>query len=237
MPSTNRKKKRTARKALLLFLKRLRAGCGLYKDANEWYGHMKDLKGLLETYTDVLPKEPLEKVNAAMKLTDTTSAGLKRACKVLRYDLNSLIKKLPRFSWIGSVAVTGLVTVAVVAGAAAVYWQMTKVKVTIKNENCSNIPIAESIPQEINGTFKKFGVKLPLWIITNGQETFNVPPVGVRVEAHGSSLALTLFDRSFSVPLPERVQSITFNDRELLEQETDIDLGSQKKHTVVVRCD
>lgn len=52
-------KKKKARKAFLLYLKRLRAACKTLNTADEWYSLMRDLADLLQEYAPVIPPRPM----------------------------------------------------------------------------------------------------------------------------------------------------------------------------------
>lgn len=184
---STREKKRKARKALLLFLKNMKRSCSMYGTAAEWYGETKRLKAILEQFTDVLSKDQLAKLNAALEPLDLTNKGISMTCKILKKDVKGIAKKLPMLGSGSAVLVKGLVTVAVIAGGASIFWQTQKVKITVTNQDCSNIPVARNVPQDVTKLLKTLGLKLPLWIATNGSEVFYVPPVTLSVSSSISS--------------------------------------------------
>ena len=234
---STRDKKRRARKALLLFLKNMKRSCSMYGTAADWYGETKRLKLILEQFTDVLSKDQIEKLNAAIEPTDLTSKGISTTCKILKKDVKGIAKKLPMLGKGSAVLVKGLVAAAIIAGGASIFWQAQKVKLTIVNQGCSHIPVARDVPQDVTKLIKLLGVKLPLWVATNGSETFMVPPVTLSARATDASFIFGFLGQSAQISLPARVTSITFNEREMLAStEVTIDLRERKAHTVVITC-
>jgi hypothetical protein len=209
----------------------------MYGTAAEWYSEMKRMKSILEQFTDVLSKDQLAKLNAALEPLDLTNKGIAMTCKILKKDVKGIAKKLPMLGSGSAVLVKGLVTVAIIAGGASIFWQANKVKLTIVNQGCSNIPIARNVPQDVTKLLKTLGLKLPLWVATNGSETFVVPPVTLSVDAANGYLGLEFLGQSANIALPSRVGSITFNGTELLGRSTDIQLKTQRAHTAVVICE
>jgi len=231
-----REKKRKARKALLLFLKNMRRSCSMYGTAQDWYSETKRLKSILEQFTDVLSKEQFAKLSAAMEPLDLTNKGISMTCKILKKDVKSIAKKFPMMGAGSAVLVKGLVTVAVIAGVSSIFWQASKVKLTVVNQGCSNIPVARGVPPDVAKLLKTLGMKLPLWIATNGSETFFVPPVTLSIDAMQDSLTIEFLGQSAYVALPSHVESISFNGGELIGKAVDIQLRTQRAHTAVVTC-
>lgn len=232
-----REKKRNARKALMFFLKRGCKACSAYSTAHDWYEEAKKVKNLLAEYSDVLPEKPLAKVNETLNLVDVTDAGVSKVCKVLKYDLKRLAKRLPILGGTSAFLVKGLVTVAVIAGAGSVLWSASKVKLTIVNENCTPLPIASKLPSGFADFMDRLGVNLPLWVVAGGRESFSLPPVTLAVSSSESSMDLSVLGQSIGFSLPNGISSITFNGREILNTETSLNFREQKNHTVVLRCE
>ncbi len=233
---STREKKKRARKALLLFLKNMKRSCSMYGTAQDWYSETKRLKSILEQFSDVLSKEQSAKLNTAMEPLDLTNKGISMTCKILKKDVKSIAKKFPMMGTGSAVLVKGLVTVAVIAGISSIFWQVSKVKLTVVNQGCSNIPVARGVPTDVTKLLKTLGMKLPLWIATNGSETFFVPPVTLSIDALQDPLAIEFLGQNAHITLPSHVKSITFNGDELIGKASDIQLRTQRAHTAVVTC-
>ncbi len=221
----------------MFFLKRGCKACSAYSTAREWYDQVKKVKEVLEKYSDVLPEPELSRVNSTLEMVDLTDSGVAKVCKVLKYDLKKLAKKLPILGGASSLLLKGVITIAIIAGGATVLWRANKVKLTIMNDGCTPVPIASKLPEGFGNFIDKLGIKLPLWIGTNGRETFSLPPVKLSVFSTGSSMKIETLGQSLDFTLPLGVTSITFNGREILGSQTDLNFREQKNHTVVVRCE
>lgn len=232
-----RKKKREARKALVFFLKRGCKACSAYGTVHEWYADMKKLKGVIEKYSDVLPEPELSKINNVLGMIDLADSGISNVCTVLKHDVRGLVKKLPMLSGASSLLLKGVLGVAVVAGGAAIVWNANKVKLTIQNNGCAPVPVTSKLPKGFAGFIDKLGIKLPLWIGTNGSESFALPPVSLDVRSSGRSMELRLLGQSMGFSIPTDVVSITFNSKELLGSDSTLNFREQKNHTIVVKCE
>jgi hypothetical protein len=164
-------------------------------------------------------------------LTDQTHEGITRACSVLQSKLVSVIATLPAGGLLAPIALTaaGIVTVLVVG--AAILLNVTSVTVNIHNVGCAPIVVAGNLPISLPG------MEFPAMVATNAVESATVPPVTLTTQFQNPNLLrASLFGAPLNFQLPARVTSVLFDNVELLAGTHTFDLGRQKQHALVVRC-
>ena len=228
----DKKKKRKALRAFLVFLQRLRAACKVMETLDEWHEATRELAGLLQEYGDVIPPERFQRIEEAMRPVDATRAGIKQACKVLGYEIEQLTKVLPAGGGFARVLIGGLVVVAVVVGAVVGYLEYTAVEVAIVNDGCSPIVLPGLLPISIPG------ISLPERpILPGGREKATVPRIRVGVDAtQADTVALIILGVSVPYRLGGDISSVRVDGVEILGQRTSIDLAQRREHELVVSC-
>ncbi|GAB4410183.1 MAG: hypothetical protein Kow00123_23720 [Anaerolineales bacterium] len=227
-----KEKKKTARAAFLLYLKRLRAACKLLNTADEWYSLMRDLADLLQEYAPVIPPDPYERIQSAMRPADTTRKGLKQACKVLDMEIERLLKHFPAGRAGGKILAGAFIAAAVIVGAAVIYGEATAVDITIVNEGCSTIILPGSLPFPIPG------VSLPSAPIpSGGSGSVSLPRLTVEVDAtQPGQVSVSVLGVAVPYNLGGDVVSIRLDGQEILGERVRANLGDRKSHELVVRC-
>jgi hypothetical protein len=126
----------------------------------------------------------------------------------------------------------GIVTIgaaAIVAGSKLLSNMAVEVKVS--NIGCG--PIGPFISKEVNIP----GLKLPNKAIVEGQDgLITIPPIKMIANLNrGDSQISTMgFKQAFG--LPSQYSEIIFDGQEMIGKETAVDLGSSKKHGLIIKC-
>jgi hypothetical protein len=226
------KKKKKARAALLAFLKRLRKACKVMDTAETWSDCIKELNGLLQEYQLQIPGVNLQRLRSAMELGEPNRAGIKKACKVLQFEVERAIDVLPAAGGLAAALVGGLIVVAVVVAAAVIYVERTAMDVVIINNGCSPIRLAGGFPIDLPG------LHLPREAIpSGGRAVVQVPRMTVHLDATGGDrVGLTVLGITRPFDIGRRATQILWDGRPLLGQRTTLNLGSQPQHELVVTC-
>lgn len=227
----DKKRKRKARAALILFLKRLRAHCGTFKKADEWYGFIKKyLNPLLDEYREEIPKEVLTKIKETENLADTTSEAANRACRNLGREIEKAVKMLPGGGSLGWLVT--LIAAAIVLGVLATYLNRSAITVIIKNEGCLPLTPIVYLPVKIPG------LELPTTPIpSGGQGTAKLPPVTFTVNnSLKGTIRLTALGMTLTFELSSGGIDVLFDGSSLLGRTTTISLIPSSTHTVIARC-
>jgi hypothetical protein len=227
-----KEKKKKARGAFMLWLKRLRAACKTIGTADEWYSLMKELTDLLQEYAPVIPADCYARIEKAMHPVDTTRKGLKQACKVLSLEIEDTIKCLHTGGSAGKVLGGTLLGLAVLVGAAFIYGEVTSVEIAIINDGCSTIVLPGELPIPIPGVSLP-GAPIP----PGGSETVSLPRLTVDVDAtQPGRISVGVLGASVSYNLGSELTSIQLDGQEILGQRVKVSLGGRKSHELVVRC-
>ena len=127
----------------------------------------------------------------------------------------------------GPLGIITLIAVGVVA------LKLTEVSVVIKNVGCEPIEPATSVSVNIPG------LMLPSQTIPAGGEAVaKLPPLRVRVDATGpSSVRLTVYGVKYDFSWKDRSMRLLFDGSALNGSSTDIDLGTNKQHTLIISCE
>lgn len=118
----------------------------------------------------------------------------------------------------------GIVTLV---AAGVVMLKASEVTVAIKNIGCGVLT-----PPSINVP----GLKLPGSVPEGGEIVAKMPPLNFTVDATtGSSARVTILGMPYNFEVGRRI-SVTFDGQEIMGKKTNIDLGSQKEHVLVISC-
>lgn len=123
-------------------------------------------------------------------------------------------------------AAKGPLGIITLVAAGVVMLKVTEVSVTIKNIGCDTLtPPSMSVP----------GLKLPGSIPTGGEAVAKIPPLSFTVDATNRNIArVTILGIGYNFPAGS--VRATFDGQELTGAKTDINLGSQKDHTLTIQC-
>ncbi|MBI4770003.1 MAG: hypothetical protein HY784_06205 [Chloroflexi bacterium] len=232
------RQKRKARKALLAFLRRLRKACKTFQKVEEWYEFVQQLEPLLKAHELALPAETQARLRQATRLTSAGREGISAACKVLQWEVEKAIALLPAGGALGALLGTlslllvgGLIVLAAIAGAAAVFLNATAVEIVIENHGCNPITFPANLPIP--------GLNLPGEPLLAGE--------AASARAPGIALDLSIGpDGSVDLALPAGLQvpitgrssfaSVNFDGEELVGRDTHVDLRSRQHHLLVLSC-
>ncbi len=227
-----REKKKKARAAFLLYLKRLRTACKALNTADEWYSLMRDLADLMQEYAPVIPADRYEGIQSATRPADTTRKGLKQACKVLDLEIERLLKHFPAGHAGGKILAGAFVAAALIVGGAFIYGEATAVDIAILNDGCSPIVLPASLPFPIPG------VSLPSAPIPpGGSGSVSLPRLTLEVDATDPHrVIVSVLGVAVAYNTGSDVASIRLDGQEILGQRVSANLGSSKSHDLVVSC-
>jgi hypothetical protein len=169
-----------------------------------------------------------------MQLTDTSRAGLKKACRILQSELREVIGILPAGAALLPVLIGGLITVAVAVGALYAYVDYTAVEITIINNGCQPIAPVGRLPLPIDFP----GLDLPETTIpAGGSGTARVPRLKVQADGTQSG-TVSLTALGFTLPIGTGSQnpSITFDGVSISGRRVSLDLGERKQHEMILTC-
>lgn len=243
MPPKNsgdqKRKKRKARAALLVFLRRLRTSCKAIGSLDSWKQMTQELTGLLQEYAEVIPVEHSQRLTKAlasgeeaMRSGTAAHSGIGQACKVLENNLGRLIKALPAGGGLAGVVVGGFIAVAVIIGAIYGYLEYTAVEITVVNEGCSPIILPAELPVPVPG------LSLPGPILPGRSEEVKVPRLikGTVDAARSEDIVITVAGASVHYDLGRQISSIRLDGQEILGRRTFVDLSQQRQHELIISC-
>lgn len=126
----------------------------------------------------------------------------------------------------GPLGILTLIAVGVVA------LKVTEVSVVIKNIGCAPIEPAASVAVNIPG------LMLPNQSIpAGGSAVAKLPPLQVHVDATDrSDIQVQIYGMRYNFSGVSRSMRVVFDDKTINGSSVDINLGSQKQHTLVISC-
>lgn len=226
-----KKRQRKARHAILDFLKKLRKACETFKTADDWYKYLKQLESLLQEYEKELPAGTQQRLKDAIKLTDSSREGIKKACKVLQTEIGHVIEALPAGGILPTVLIVAVIVSAVAVGAMAVYFTLTAVPVVITNDGCVPLRPPQGIANYIPG------VDLPKQPILEGENaTAKAPPVTVNINAKRGTIIFTAMGIPLRFEIASKVTGIQLDGMPILDRSITVNLGDRKQHELIVTC-
>ena len=234
----NKKEKKKARKALMLFLKRLRRACEVIETADDWSGIVEDLDGLLAAHQLGIPFVSRQRLQSASTLASPTLTGVGRACDLLQLEVERAIKGLPAGGGGAGLAIVGaVIAVAVVVAGVVIAVNLRSVEVVIRNEGCGTISLLGSQLPIVEDVINTVGIELPDRIPTGGQESLRMPGLKIEIDAtEGSTAYLTIAGFRVPLELGHNVTSLELDGRPLLGRRTQVNLRELRQHELVVRC-
>lgn len=125
----------------------------------------------------------------------------------------------------------GLITLSAVAVVGVgLFLRQATTTVTIENVGCPPLTVPE-LP------FKIPGLHLPESPITPGAPaSAKLPALSVDVRASSSTISATILGQTGSYSLPSHVADVRFDNASLLNQTTELKLGSSRTHSLVIEC-
>lgn len=226
-----KKRQRKVRHAILDFLKKLRKACETFKTADDWYKYLKQLESLLQEYEKELPAGTQQRLKDAIKLTDSSREGIKKACKVLQTEILHVIEALPAGGILPTVLIGAVIATAVAVGAIVSYFSLTAVPVIIINDGCDPLHPPQGIANYIPG------LDLPKQPILKGEKaTAKVPPVMVDINAKSGTIIFTAMGITVPFEVPSEVTGAQFDGMPILDQSISVHLGDREQHELVVTC-
>lgn len=233
---TQKPRKRKARKALLRFVRRLRKICATLDTLDQWYQMVSEIHHLVQEHEQALPEEARERLERVTQITDTSLAGMKKACKLLQHELGEVIASLP-----GPILPT-IVTVPLLslAGTIAAVYIATAVigtvPITIRNNGCAPLlPPSSAIIQMLE-VFP--GVDFPREEIPDGGEAVaRVPAITVTIQTRGEMIVVRALGVAIQFPLPGTGYEVEFDGVPVDLIDFTIDLGEQKSHELLIVCE
>lgn len=234
-----KRKKRKARAALVVFLRRLRASCKAIGSLDSWKQMAQELTGLLQEYAEVIPAEHSQRLSKALASGEETMrsgkavrSGISQACKVLENNLGRLIKALPAGGGLAGLVVAGFIAVAVIIGAIYGYLEYTAVKIAVINDGCSPIILPAELPFSIPG------LSLPGPILPGRSEEVKIPGLvkGTIDATQSEDIVITVAGASVHYDLGRQIRSVKLDRQEILGRRTFIDLGQQRQHELIISC-
>ena len=113
------------------------------------------------------------------------------------------------------------------------------ISITVCNLGCPAIPLGEEMPEALRRELSDYGVAVPDWVETDDEKKISVPSVPVPMIAdvvEGNQLRIRFMDRPFLIPLPSTVDSVKFDDQEVLSGSVTRQLAENPSHEIVIQC-
>ena len=236
-----KEERKEARAAFRVLLRRLRGKCDTLDELSEWEELLREVDALLTEYQEVIPAGREQRVRDAMDLGEATVAGMQEACRVLRIEVERLVRYLGVAPALGTVATGALVVVAAGVVVVAVLSFIRAVDIAVYNHGCGTIPVGEMIEAPLSvdsGLLDVLGVDVPDAIPEGEPPTvISVPPVVMAIEyqPERSALMLEAVGRRQAFPIPPAT-AIEFDGQSVLESRREFDLRAGSEHELRIRC-
>lgn len=199
-------------------------------------------KKVIKLVADALPektkrqKKRKKALLLFLKYYKQLKSEVKRVQKLLKSQSgqqSSLADKTLATSKIAALAKGPLGTITIAAtiiAAGLIALKSVAVEVAIQNQGCDPINPQVSIPISLPG------LSLPSQTIpSGGKASATLPPLKFTVDARGQSVHLSAYSFNLNFAYSGRVD-ILFNGSSLINKNTQINLGSQKHHSLILRC-
>lgn len=231
MSKDEKKEKKRARKALVVLLSKVKVSCGTFKDAEDWYGFIKQYADpLVKEFDQTLPSGFKDSYKKVKSLVDPSKEGIIEACKLLQSDLAKVIKQLPAGSVFSGIIKSVFIVGAVGAGLTIAYLNYNLVKITIYNKGC------QTINPSVYSYVKIPGLVLPSSPIENGGEgVVKLPPLKFEINISGNNINLSAFKMNLNFNFSRNID-LVFDGESLMVGKTQLDLGKSKEHKLEVIC-
>ncbi|MEW6716315.1 MAG: hypothetical protein AB1345_02255 [Chloroflexota bacterium] len=245
-PPTNqekpqRKRKKQAKKALLTFLRHLRRACTQFETLEKWIERVAELEELLSEYPDVFSKEQQKKLKEAAKLTNSTQAGIRAACKLLSMEIENVLAGMVIGGTATSVILGIFIVGAIMAGGVVAYLRFipSSASVVMINEGCPDIPVGEALSPMASGLLSTFNLEVPDTVYMNDQAEMEVPalPISLTLQFTApSTLGIRLGWFSIPLSLSSSVDSLQLDGEEVLTGSVSKGLREAPTHTILIHC-
>lgn len=238
MTREERRQRRKTRQALTFWLKRLRRAGRAWRTAEDWYKFMRRLEDWLQREGQHLTGEERLRLQRAMQLRDASSQGLATAGQILELQIEQVIAGLPAAGVAGPIVLGAFIVAALAIGGGVAYANATAVEVTIINQGCQPVRICQGVVPALDLLLGVVGGELPLNPIPDGaQGTMRLPAATLTLDGTQRGVLRVGF-----LGLPPAtigcgdVSEITLDGVSLLGRQSEIHLGDQETHQLVLRC-
>ena len=228
-------KKKKKKKLMVSFTslqKNLQRACGTFKNAKEWEKFIKEkLDPILKEFEDEIPHSLSEKLKKAAKLDSDTSAGLSKACKLLRSQLGKAIVAMSPVGILAILTKAIFLGGVVLVGAAIIYLRTSTVDIVIKNNGCDSIQPPPKLP------FKLPGISIPSEVITDGgQATATMPGITARVNTDATgNVRVTILGISANFIIPPGT-NVSFDGTDISGKDLEFNLKDLPQHELIISC-
>jgi hypothetical protein len=228
----SKQERRRARGDLLALLKRLRKLCDTFKTAEEWLEYVdKQVRPVLDRHQSALGADTTRGLREAARITESTRAGVRHACRTLRFEIEKVLPLLPAPVPLAVQVAAGiLIGAAALVGAGVIALNVMAVQLEVRSLGCElEMPAYySSIP----------GFSFPEVMPSDGTP-FEVSIISA-VELDTSQperIVLRLVGREEPFQ-PVRLRSMVLDEEvELMGRLTPLRLESGSRHTLVLRCE
>lgn len=227
-----KKRQKQLRKGLLAFLKRLRQACKSYESLADWNDLVQPLGSLLDEYAQDMPQGRAQRLRDAMNLKSASEQGIQAGCKILQKEIEGVISLLPAGGILAPALIGAFIVVAVGAVAVVAALNFTGREVLIRDQGCGDISVPAlgfSIP----------GLSIPSEILNDQTATATIPSilnVDVEVRDQDKSMTFWIFNNPLRFNFDNQIQSLTFDDVELMNQRKTLDFRNRPSHELVFTC-
>jgi hypothetical protein len=233
-----RRQRRQTRKALLLWLKRLRRAGRAWRTAEDWYEFMRRLEDWLQKEGNHLTAEERQGLQRAMHLRDASSQGLTTASQLLELQIEQVIAGLPAAGVAGPIVLGAFIAAALAIGGGVAYANATAVEVTIINQGCRPVRICQGVVPALDLLLGVVDGELPAHPIPAGaQGTMRLPAANLTLDGtQRGTIRVSVLGLPPAAIGCGDVSEMLLDGQSLLGRQSEIHLGDQKAHRLVLRC-
>lgn len=231
------RRRKRARKALLGLLKDLRKKCKTFTTAEKWYAYIERVaRPLIAEYAAEIPAADRANIEQAMRLADSTRAGISAACRALAGSLAKVLGGLAPAGgpvWLSAPAliIGGAAVAGVVAGVAVF---RSPIEIHVANHGCDPIEFSSvALPAFL-------GVDLPAEIPTDGKGTVTVSPLmslfSVRFARADGEFAISMAGLPLRLPFGERLTDVRFDGQTVFHDARSVRLFPGREYLLEIEC-
>lgn len=231
------RRRRQARKALLALLKDLRKKCKTFQTAEKWYAYIERVaRPLIAEYAAEIPEADRANIEQAMRLVDSTRAGISAACRALDGSLSKVIGGLAPAGgpvWLSAPAL--IIGGAVVVGAvAAVAVFRSPIEIHVANHGCDPIQFSSvALPAFL-------GVDVPAEIPAGGEGTVTVSPLmslfSIRFARADGEFVISIAGLPLRLPFGERLTDVRFDGQTVFHDARTVRLFPGREYRLEIEC-
>lgn len=216
---TDKEKEKEQKKAK----KRIAAILSKLKKAHETYEEIQDAidktESILKEFEDFLPTDVKEKLQKVTKLSDKSPEEIQNTFDTINTALEFAKNALPG-SLIPASAIAGIGIAIAVASIVTTAYFMAMVDVEISNVGCPTI--------EAKGIAT---------VPTDQSITIQVPIIRVNIDGTTSGIIrINTPVTPIQLPLSQEVKNIQFDEKSIIGNNIDVDLGTRDKHSLIISC-